>query len=503
MKKMQKMLREKLLPEDQSKVIKKIGIFLKFFIFFLFYILPLCAQYKLENAFPALSFSSPVDFQSPNDSTSRIFIVEQLGIIKLVENSIADSGVKIFLDLRDRVAYGGEMGLLGLSFHPDFKNNKYFYVDYTKDSPRETIISRFKVSDSNPDSADENSELVLMRIYQPYVNHNGGQIAFGPDSMLYIALGDGGSRGDPQNRAQNRDSLLGKILRIDVDSASLTLNYSIPTDNPYKNNTEGYREEIFAYGLRNPWRFSFDFADGKLWCGDVGQDNWEEINIIEKGKNYGWRCYEGNHSYNLSGCSDSGYISPIWEYPHSEGRSITGGYVYRGDSIPELFGKYIYADFETRKVWALTYNGANPPANEFLFTAPGGISSFGVDQKNELYLCCFDGNIYRLEKILTGVSNRNEQKLDYYLLQNYPNPFNPATKITYKIPEESRVEIKVTNILGEEISEIVNKIVQPGVHEEIWDASSFSSGVYFIRMTTESAVSQKIFRNTIKILLLK
>ncbi|MGE5860465.1 MAG: PQQ-dependent sugar dehydrogenase, partial [Ignavibacteria bacterium] len=328
-------------------------------------------------------------------------------------------------------------------------------------------------------------------------------IAFGPDSMLYIALGDGGSRGDPQNRAQNRDSLLGKILRIDVDSASLTLNYSIPTDNPYKNNTEGYREEIFAYGLRNPWRFSFDLSDGKLWCGDVGQDNWEEINIIEKGKNYGWRCYEGNHSYNLSGCSDSGYISPIWEYPHSEGRSITGGYVYRGDSIPELFGKYIYADFETRKVWALTYNGANPPANEFLFTAPGGISSFGVDQKNELYLCCFDGNIYRLEKILTGVSNRNEQKLDYYLLQNYPNPFNPATKITYKIPEESRVEIKVTNILGEEISEIVNKIVQPGVHEEIWDASSFSSGVYFIRMTAESAVSQKIFRNTIKILLLK
>ena len=498
------MIKEKLiLPGSQNKLCILPGIFQKVFIILLFSALPADAQFQLQNAFPDLSFEAPVDLQSPNDSSNRIFIIEQQGIIELVKKSAEGSIAKTFLDLRDRVSYNGEMGLLGLAFHPEFKNNKYFFVDYTKDNPRETLIARFKVSDINPDSADENSELILMRISQPYANHNGGQIAFGPDGFLYIALGDGGSGGDPQNRAQNLDSLLGKILRINVDSASFPLNYSIPQDNPFKDNHEGFREEIFAYGLRNPWRFSFDFETGKLWCGDVGQDKWEEIDIIEKGKNFGWRCYEGNHEYNLTRCNDTGYVFPIWEYSHSEGRSITGGYVYRGDSIPELKGKYIYADFETMKIWALNYDGINPAVNELLITAPGGISSFGVDQENELYLCCFDGNIYNLRKTLTDAPAKEKKKIDFYLLQNYPNPFNPATRITYKIPEESRINIQVTDVLGKEISEIVNRAAGPGVYIENWDASSFPSGVYFISIKAESLVSNKIYRSTVKALLLK
>lgn len=462
------------------------------------------AQYTLLNAFPELNFTNPVDFQHPGDGSNRAFIVEQRGIIRVAENNDdAVSTTKNFLNITGRVADGGEMGLLGLAFHPDYSINGYFFVNYTKDNPRETIISRFKVSGSNRDSADADSELIIMRISQPFENHNGGQIAFGPDTMLYIALGDGGSRGDPGNRAQNLDSLLGKILRINVDSASLPLNYSIPPDNPFAGNVDGYREEIYAYGLRNPWRFSFDFSTGKLWCSDVGQDDWEEINIIEKGKNFGWRCYEGKHEYNLSGCNDTGYVFPIWEYSHSEGRSITGGYVYNGDSIPELSGKYIYADFISGKVWALIYDGINPALNEFLLTAPGGVSSFGVDQNNELFLCSFDGKIYKLRNNLTGVGKSNGENPDYYLIRNYPNPFNPRTKIVFRIPEESTVAIEIFDILGNKISELLNKNLKPGYYEENWEAHAFSSGMYIISMRVQTSASKKLIQLRTKALLLK
>jgi hypothetical protein len=246
-----------------------------------------------------------------------------------------------------------------------------------------------------------------MEIVQPYSNHNGGQLAFGPDGYLYIALGDGGSGGDPQNYAQNKSALLGKLLRIDVDKTQGSLNYAIPTDNPFKNNTQGFKEEIYAYGLRNPWRFSFDFLTGKLWCADVGQNAWEEIDIIINGGNYGWRCYEGNHSYDMSKCSDTNYIPPIWEYSHSEGISITGGYVYRGPNLPQLYGKYIYADFGTKKIWALTYDGINPATNQLLLAASRSITSFGVDINNELYVVAYDGIIYRFTPTASIVAPTN------------------------------------------------------------------------------------------------
>jgi hypothetical protein len=230
---------------------------------------------------------------------------------------------------------------------------------------------------------------------QPYSNHNGGCVAFGPDGNLYIAAGDGGSGGDPQNFAQNITSLLGKIIRIDVDNPQPPFNYGIPSDNPFVDSLNvNIRKEIYAWGMRNTWRFSFDFITGWLWAADVGQDAWEEVDVIQNGKNYGWRCYEGNHTYNTSGCN-SIYEYPIWEYSHSLGASITGGYVYRGAGVPELSGKYICGDYVSARVWALEYDGTIPATSTQITTAPGSITSFGVDEYNELYLVSFNGKIYK------------------------------------------------------------------------------------------------------------
>jgi glucose/arabinose dehydrogenase len=349
------------------------------------------AQYTYQDAFPNLpDISGPVDLRNAKDCSNRLFIVEQAGRIKVFENRYDISSIKTFLDITDRVLSGGEQGLLGLDFHPDYKNNGYFYVNYTADNPRRTIISRFQVSSSNPDSAEQNSELQLLTFTQPYSNHNGGWIGFGPDDgYLYIATGDGGSGGDPQNNSQTITNLLGKILRIDVDNLDPGLNYSIPGSNPFIDSTGSVRKEIYAWGLRNPWRCSFDPVTGWLWAADVGQSAREEIDIITNGGNYGWRCYEGNLAYDTGGClPPENYIFPVWDYPHTVGYSVTGGYVYRGPNQPGLDGKYIYADWGSRNIWAITYDGINPATNQLLFTLPSGASptSFGVDEAGELYI---------------------------------------------------------------------------------------------------------------------
>lgn len=384
--------------KPEFSTIKNNGTNLKLLISFLILLVAaIPAQVNVEVAFPNLTFSSPVDLQNAGDGSNRIFIVEQQGLIKVFDNEHSVAQSITFLDITDRVTSGGEMGLLGLAFHPNYESNGYFYVNYTAANPRRTHISRFSVNSSNPNLADPNSELILITINQPYSNHNGGQVTFGPDGYLYIAVGDGGSSGDPQNNAQNKTTLLGKILRIDVDNSQASLNYAIPPDNPFAGNVQGYREEIYAYGMRNPWRFSFDFETNKLWAGDVGQGQWEEIDIILNGGNYGWRCYEGNHEYNISSCSASDYIFPVHEYGHNSqgGYSITGGFVYRGVTVPFLSGKYAYADYVSKRIWALTYDSINGSQNQYLITAPANISSFGVDADDELYFVSFDGKIYK------------------------------------------------------------------------------------------------------------
>ncbi|MFW9991568.1 MAG: PQQ-dependent sugar dehydrogenase [Candidatus Odinarchaeota archaeon] len=364
--------------------------------------------------FPDLSFERPVDLQHSGDETNRLFVVEQAGIIRVFDNNLNVSSSTVFLEIKDRVNdAGNEEGLLGLAFHPDFRNNSLFYVYYSASNPRRSVLARYNVSDSNPNQADKNSELILLEVEQPYSNHNGGQIAFGPDGYLYIALGDGGSSGDPLSNGQNRTTLLGSILRIDVNNPASGKNYGIPTDNPFNGNAEGYREEIYAYGFRNPWRFSFDPL-GRLWAGDVGQNLIEEIDLIESGKNYGWNIMEGNNCYNpSSGCDTTGLSLPVIDYSHDLGKSVTGGYVYSGTEVPDLSDLYIYGDYVTGRLWALNYISENDVNNTELMKTSLNIASFGVDEDNELYICAFDGKIYKFaidnaNKSSTGSTDSKE-----------------------------------------------------------------------------------------------
>ncbi len=357
------------------------------------------ANYRLAVAFPSLKFDQPVELTSPNDNTDRVFVIAQKGVIHVFANNADVEKAGVFLDITPKVESGGEKGLLGLAFHPDFTRNGFFYVNYTKGNPLETIISRFKVSASNANVADPQSETVLLRFAQPYGNHNGGKVAFGNDGFLYIATGDGGSGGDPGNRGQDRKQLLGKILRIDVNNPAGGLNYGIPANNPFKDNKEGFREEIYAYGLRNPWRFNFDRLTGMLWAGDVGQNKIEEVDIIESGGNYGWRIMEAAECFNpKDDCNRKGLIDPIWSYKQGEaGRSVTGGYVCRDKSLTGLTGKYVYGDYASGKIWALTSSGKKAVKNELVATISGGLSSFGEDSKSNLYVMAYGpGKIYKL-----------------------------------------------------------------------------------------------------------
>ncbi|WP_247231631.1 sorbosone dehydrogenase family protein [Telluribacter sp. SYSU D00476] len=356
------------------------------------------ATYTATDAFPRLKFRSPVDLTYAPDGSNRLFVLEQEGIIRVFENKADASSAQVFLDISNKVTDGGERGLLGIAFHPDYRTNGYFFVNYTRSSPLETVIARYKVDPSNPTTADPASETILLTFPQPYSNHNGGAVKFGPDGYLYVSVGDGGSGGDPQNNAQNRNNLLGTILRLDVN-ATTKGNYGIPDGNPFKGNTQQGREEIYAYGLRNPWRMSFDSQTGALWTGDVGQNSIEEIDIIKAGGNYGWRIKEGNDCFNpSSNCNEQGLVAPIFTYSQRNGdKSITGGYVYRGSNLADLKGKYIYGDFVSGKVWALEFTGEKASDNRLVTNLAGTISAFGVDANNELYILNYgDGKIMKL-----------------------------------------------------------------------------------------------------------
>ena len=279
---------------------------------------------SLNNAFTSLTFSKPLDLQSPQDGSNRIFVAEKDGVIKSFDNISSAEVVSTFLDISNKIATTSELGLLGFAFHPDYNTNGFLYVTYTP-SESLSVVSRFKVSETDINVVDESSETILLEIAQPETNHNGGQLAFGSDGYLYIASGDGGGTGDPDGNAQNLETLLGKILRIDVNNQDAGLNYAIPNDNPFVGN-ENARGEIYANGLRNPWRFSFDNQTNTIWAADVGQDEKEEINLIVKGGNYGWNILEGSSCYLETECDATDLIAPLYEYGHSKNdKSVTGG----------------------------------------------------------------------------------------------------------------------------------------------------------------------------------
>ena len=364
----------------------------------------------VKPAYPNLTFDRPLWLCESPDGTGRMFLIEQAGRILLLPKDRNGKETKLFLDISPRhPMVDNEEGLLGMAFHPDFKNNGKLYIHYNQQEPRRSVISEVQVSKTNPDAVDLSTERVLLEVPQPYGNHKGGCTIFGPDGYLYISFGDGGTvLGDPHKNGQSLKVLLAKILRIDVNSKTGDLQYGIPKDNPFVG-TEGARPEIWTYGMRNPWRMSFDMKTDDLWVGDVGQEKWEEVDLITKGGNYGWRVREGLHPYKTNDVpADVKYIDPVIEYPHNPawstthtpGMSITGGYVYRGKKIPALDGVYIYGDYVLGTIWGFRYEGGKVTADTVLvempknLNPPRNISSFGQDNSGEVYVLAFDGKVY-------------------------------------------------------------------------------------------------------------
>ncbi len=336
------------------------------------------------------------------DGTNRVVVVEQDGPVHIFKNNPDVTESVVYFDLSDQVSRSGnEEGFLGLVFHPDYAVNGQLYVYYSAASPRRSVVSRLTVS-SDPNRVEIDSEQIILEIPEPHSNHNGGAMAFGPDGYLYIGIGDGGSRNDPDGNGQDPSTLLGTIIRIDVNSTGESLEYGIPADNPFATSPNGERPEIWAYGLRNPWRISFDRKTGDLWVGDVGQNAWEEIDLVERGGNYGWNTLEGNHCFRpSSGCDSAGSIPPVAEYNHGFGCSVTGGFVYRGTELADLQGVYIYGDFCSGNIWGLRTGSADAvdpgSAGQLIGAANGQISSFGEDSAGNIFVIMFQGQIHRIK----------------------------------------------------------------------------------------------------------
>ena len=352
----------------------------------------------------------PLIVTGAGDGSRRLFLATQHGTIHVVDMNNPGAGMKTFLDIRKRVHYvapqDNEEGFLGLAFHPRYADNGEFFVYYTNDyqrnRDRRAIISRFRVSQDDPDRADPASEQIVLAIDEPYWNHNGGTIIFGPDGFLYAGVGDGGFRDDPHMNGQNLQSLLAKILRIDVDGRSGDRHYAIPPDNPFVTPEGRYaRGEIWAYGVRNPWRIAFDRQTGDLWCGDVGQDDWEEIDLIVRGGNYGWNLREGRHQFGpFGGDARDDLIEPLWDYDHDVGKSITGGVVYRGKRAPQLAGAYLYADYVSGKIWGLWYDRQTREvsANRELRATGAPVTTFGEDDDGEVYFTTEEGGVWTFQE---------------------------------------------------------------------------------------------------------
>jgi glucose/arabinose dehydrogenase len=466
--------------------------------------------YLLQPAYPTLStvFLYPIELKSVPDTSNRMFVVEKHGKIYAISTSGTTTTAKLFLNLSSIVSQSGvsgETGLLGLAFHPDYANNGYFYVNYTNSlsGSLKSYISRFQVSSTNPDSALFSSKFDILNISQPYGNHNGGCLNFGLDGYLYCAFGDGGSGGDPLGNGQNKSVLLGKILRLNVDSAATPLNYSIPIDNPFYGNAQGFREEIFTYGMRNTWRFSLDSVSQKMWAGDVGQNAYEEIDILESGNNYGWNVMEGLHCYNATICDTTQKRKPIWEYAQgSSNYSVTGGYVYRGSLMPALYGKYIYGDYVSGRIWALNYDGINPTTNALIIDRPTAtaqqksISAFGVDRQNNIYVISYgEGKIYKIVPNTNSIAE-NSTSFESSISQNIPNPFTQQTTFTITLASKSNVTLSIYNAYGKLVKTILNESRPAGEFQLLFDAEQLPSGIYFYTLTTnEGTITKKMLLN--------
>ena len=424
-------------------------------------------------------FTSPVDIQNAGDD--RLFIVEQAGIIRIL-NPDATINSEPFLNITSLISSGGERGLLGLAFHPNYSNNGYFFVYYTNTSG-DTQVARYTVDATDSNMADPNTAVLIISADQPYSNHNGGCIQFGADGFLYVGLGDGGSGGDPGNRSQNLQTLLGKILRIDIDNTNGQNNYDIPSDNPFVEDSNSL-DEIWAYGVRNPWRFSFDSESDELWIADVGQGDIEEINKVAPdaaGLNYGWRCYEGSQTYNTSGCPDPSELTfPVAEYTHAVGYSITGGYVYHGNVYSDIQDLYFFADLNG------LIGTVDNDNNLINYGNYGGTwVSFGEDVNGELYIADISGSIYKVK----GGEIFDTQSFSESQVSLTPNPTSNNVRIIldgHLISKIDIIDLKGAIVFSEKNLSLSEKNIS---------LNSMKSGVYIVKILSENG--QSIFKKLI------
>ncbi|GAB5537067.1 MAG: hypothetical protein Rubg2KO_33160 [Rubricoccaceae bacterium] len=467
----------------------------------LFAFLTLGAQaqsYDAVEAFPVDVFS-PVELVSAPGQPNRVYIVEQ-GVAgppfdaRIRTLRIGDTAASTFLDLGDRVLKSGEAGFLGMAFHPGYADNGRVFVSYTAANPRRSVISEFSRSASDPLTADPESERIVLEVNQPEGNHNGGQITFGPDGYLYIGLGDGGGSGDPDGNGQDTSTLLGSMLRIDVDTVPEGEDYGIPDSNPWALTDGPERDEIYAYGFRNPWRFAFDSETDSLWVMDVGQNVWEEISSVQVGKNYGWGTVEGPACFPAgSTCDLSAFEPPVFSYEHDEftgGFSISGGMVYRGTAMPELQGQVLYADYVTRHVWALDISGSEPDTTR-LVTLPGGPLQAGIsalregpDGEPHVLMHAFGGatRIYRIESIPVSNEEGTDVASSRLALMG-PNPFSETTQVTAQLSEGGEARVTVHDVLGRELATLFEGTLAPGVAQAIsLSGASWPPGTYAVRL---------------------
>ena len=436
------------------------------------------AQPSIQLMEIASGFSKPVDIANAGDD--RLFIVEQRGRIQII-NEQGERLSEAFLNIENKVGNSaGERGLLGLAFHPNYIENGFFFVNYTGTNG-DTRIARYTRAMDDPNKADLNSEIILLTVDQPFGNHNGGDLQFGVDGYLYIGLGDGGSANDPQNNSQNDNSLLGKMLRIDVDTDDP---FAIPPDNPFVNDSN-VRNEIWATGLRNPWRFSFDRATNDLWIADVGQNTWEEISFqpstSQGGENYGWRCMEGFDNFIPNSCSSDDLLTdPIHVYRtgSSDGSSVTGGFVYRGQTSPNLEGHYIYGDYVSQIIFSLTLNESGEAINQELMDSGIFISTFGEDQNGELYVAAhMQGSIFQ---ILSDPISSIDAIPSIEFFHTSPNPFQNNLSLSLSTSSSAPIQLTVHNWNGQTIHKTT--IQGSGLHTKDIDMKKYASGLYYVEL---------------------
>lgn len=440
----------------------------------------------IQPAFPNLPlWDSPINIENPGDGTDRLFVVERAGQVYVFANNPTVSQRTLFLDVSAGLELGGECGLLGLAFHPSYRTNRYFYICYVDASPFQTVIARFTANAGNPNIADPTSQVPIIAIPQNGQFHKGGCIAFGADGYLYISLGEDGT----PNNAQSLTTLKGKMLRIDVNTPSGGLPYGIPPDNPFEGNTSGYREEIFAWGFRNPWRFSVDSDNGDVWLADVGQNTWEEVDLISKGRNYGWPKMEGPVCYPIGQPCDTTNLDgvlPVAAYNHGGGgASITGGRIYRGPSVPTLYGNYLFADYINGRIWWIDPDNS-PSTMNLIEDTSLNISAFGADADGELYFSTFNGPIYRFAETATDVDARPPAIGAFHRV--HPNPFSASATMEFSLANGGLATLEVFDVSGRLVMKVLDKYVLAGDHTAVWDGRDVDgraqpSGVYFCRLT--------------------